>query len=135
MSWNNTGMNNVYGDFPPMMCDSRVFSYYQTEDTINENIKQSENITSNWNYRQYMTQNGNKIMKYNFMASQTETGINCNFDTMGKTHNSPQLYTSTFDTEKVEYSDLKAPYLSRQQLNARMISPSVKPYNLTNPSN
>ena len=60
------------------------------------------------------------------MASQTETGINCNFDKMGKTYSTPQLYTSTFDTTKVEYGDLKTPYLSRQQLNARMISPSIK---------
>ena len=43
--------------------------------------------------------------------------------------NVPFLYKSTFDTSSPGFgyqsSDLKNPYLSRQQLQARMISPSI----------
>ncbi len=122
--------NNIHFNFPPIMMDGRNFASWQPEAVINQRIQQQENITSNWNYRQYMQQNGLQIMKYNSMESCYELGldVHTNTNTTPST-NVPYLYKSSFDNSKPGYgyssSDLKTPYLSREQLNSRMFSPSI----------
>lgn len=125
-----SGSNNIHFDYPPIVSDGRLFTTYQPESVINQRIQKQENIHTNWSYRQYMQHNGLEIMKYNSLESCYELGL----DPSTKTNNTsspnvPLLYNTSFDTNKPGYgycnSDLKTPYLSREQLNARMISPSI----------
>ena len=122
--------NNIHFDFPPIMMDGRNFASWQPEAVINQRIQQQENINSNWNYRQYMQKNGLQIMKYNSMESCYDLGldVHTNTNTTPST-NVPYLYKNSFDNSKPGYgyssSDLKNPYLSREQLNSRMISPNI----------
>ena len=126
-----SGSNNIHFNFPPIMADGRNYASWQPEAVINQRIQQSEGIKNNWEYRQYMQQNGLQIMKYNSMESCYDLGISPHVES-GRTpsQNVPVLYQNVFDTTKPGYgyctSDLKSPYISREQLNARIISPSIQ---------
>jgi hypothetical protein len=132
MSWGQcySGSNNIHFNFPPIMNDGRNYASWQPEAVINQNIQRQENIKTNWEYRQYLQHNGLNIMKYNSLSSCHELGLAPN-NMINNTSlkNVPHLYKSTFDSRPPSYgysnSDLKNPYLSRQQLNARMIAPVI----------
>lgn len=133
MSWATcySGSNNIHFNFPPIMQDGRNYASYQPEAVINERIQQENNIHSNWNYRQFMIANGNEIMKMNSDEACTALGLppHIKSDATPST-NVPFLYKSTFDTSKPGYgyssSDLKNPYMSRVELQARLISPTMQ---------
>ena len=67
MSWATcyNSSNNIHFNFPPIMADGRNFASWQPEAVVNQRIQEQENITSSWAYRQFMTNNGIQIMKYN----------------------------------------------------------------------
>jgi len=121
--------NNIHFDFPPIMNDGRNFASWQPEAVINKQIQQEQGIKSNWEYRKYLTNNASTIMKFNAQESIENSGVNpfCN---SGNTPSSnvPYIFRSTHDTSSPGYgyntSDLKTPYLSREQLQSRMIAPS-----------
>jgi len=132
MSWATcfSGSNNIHFNYPPIMADGRNYSSWQPEAAVNQSIQQKEGIQSNWQYRQYMQKNGLQIMKYNSQEACIDLGLPCHQQTDNTpSSNVPHRYKSTFDTNNPGYgycnSDLKNPYLSREQLNARMISPSI----------
>jgi len=118
-----------------MMSDGRILSSWQPEAVINRQIQKNENIKTNWDYRQFMQTNGLKIMKYNSFSVCAESGLD---PIVGQpamsASNAPFMFNSTFDstTPKFGYcaSDLKSPYLSREQLNARMVAPTVNHANI-----
>ena len=126
-----SGSNNTHFNFPPIMADGRNYATWQPEAVINKRIQTQEHIKTNWGYRQYMQHNGLKIMKYNNMEACYDLGLSPHVET-GKTPSSnvPYTYKSSFDNSRPGYgycnSDLKSPYLTREQLNARMIAPSVQ---------
>lgn len=132
MSWATcySGSNNIHFNYPPIMADGRNWSSWQPDAVINERIQKNEGINNNWNYRQYLQKHGLQIMKYNSEESCYELGLNSYYST-GSTPSSnvPYSFKNTFDTGRPGYgycnSDLKNPYLSREQLNARLISPSI----------
>ena len=134
MSWSTcySGSNNIHFNSPPIMADGRNFAQWQPDAAVNNRIQQKEGITNNWNYRQYLQQNGLKIMNYNTAESCYDLGLDPHVQT-GKTpsDNVPYMFKSTFDTSKPGYgycnSDLKNPYLTREQLNSRMVAPSITP--------
>ena len=142
MSWatNYSASNNIHFNFPPIMNDGRNFSMWQPDAVINQRIQEKEGITNNWNYRQYLQHNGQQIMNYNNTEAVYELGVDPHVQT-GKTPSSnvPYTFRSVFDTSKPGYgynnSDLKNPYLSREQLNARLVSPSINLNNSINPNN
>jgi len=131
-TWANcySASNNTHSNYPALMSDSRIWTSWQPEAVINERIQQSEGIKSNWQYRQYLQKNSEQIMQYNNLEACYELGLDSTVQT-GKTptNNVPYRYRSTFDDRQPSVgnnnSDLKTPYLSREQLNARMISPSI----------
>ena len=139
MSWGTcySGSNNIHFNFPPIMADGRNFAQWQPDAVVNNRIQQKEGITNNWSYRQYLQQNGLQIMNYNTTEACYELGLDPHIQT-GKTpsDNVPYTFKSTFDTGKPGFgycnSDLKNPYLSREQLNSRLISPSINPQAYTN---
>jgi hypothetical protein len=102
-------------------------AFWQPEAVLNTKIQTESNIKSNWKYRQYMQKNANHIIKYNAMESIYASGNNpysvLNAEPMLKT---PYLFTNLHDTtDSVYNSDLKQSFISKQQLQARMISPTV----------
>lgn len=114
----------------PIMNDGRVFSTWQPESIINSRIQQQEGINSNWDYRRYLQNNAQQIMKYNYINSTIDSGNNPKTYMNNQTSsNSPFIFQSTHDSSRPNYgyniSDLKNNYLSREQLNARMIAPSI----------
>lgn len=134
MSWATcfNSSNNIHFNFPPIMNDGRNYASWQPDAVINQRIQQKEGITNNWNYRQYLQQNGTQIMNYNNTEACYELGLDPHVQT-GKTpsDNVPYTFRSTFDTSKPGFgycnSDLKNPYLTSEQLNSRMVAPSINP--------
>jgi hypothetical protein len=141
MSWATcySGSNNIHFDFPPIMADGRNYASWQPEAVINKRIQRKEDIKTNWQYRQFLTNNGRKIMNYNNLSACYDLGMPCSVNSIGDNNtpssNVPILYKSLFDTGSPGYgyqnSDLKNPYLSRQQLEAKMMSPYFTPDSLS----
>jgi hypothetical protein len=132
MSWKTcySSSNNIHFNYPPLMSDGRNYASWQPEAVINERIQKQEGIHSNWQYRQYLQHNGLQIMKYNSAEACYELGLNPHTQTnTTPSSNVPFSFKSSFDTSRPGYgycnSDLKNPYLSREQLNSRLISPSI----------
>ena len=125
-----SGSNNIHFNFPPIMADGRNYASWHPDAVINERIQSQENIHSNWTYRQYLTNNAMQIMKYNTSEACYDLGLPSH-EITNKTPSSnvPYTYSSPFDTQNPGFgycsSNLKSPYLSREQLSARMIAPTL----------
>ena len=122
--------NNIYYNMPPIMNDGRNFSTWHPECLINENLKKAEGIQSNWDYRRFLQTNATTIMKYNYLEASNASGNNPSTIVNNQSSsNSPFVFTSTHDQRKPVFgynnSDLKQSYLTREQLNARMVAPSI----------
>jgi hypothetical protein len=119
------------------MADGRNYASWQPEAVVNHRIQKQEGIHSNWSYRNYLQKNGLQIMKYNNLEACYDLGLDPHVQS-GTTpsDNVPYKFKSTFDSSKPGFgycnSDLKNPYLSREQLNARMVAPSINPHNFKN---
>jgi hypothetical protein len=129
MSWATcySSSNNIHFNFPPIMADGRNYASWQPDAVINERIQKQEGIKTNWAYRNYLQKNGLQIMKYNNLEYCYDLGLDTHYFTnKSPSSNVPYLYKSTYDKSNPGYSsDLKNPYLSREQLNARIIAPSI----------
>jgi hypothetical protein len=128
---NFSSSHNVYFDFPPLMNDGRNFSGWQPGNAVNESIRRSENIKSNWDYRRYLTTNADQIMTLNRIDAVNMSGHG-SFEVSAyeqeNQRNVPFMYASVMDSrEPFGYvqSDLKDTYLSRESLQARMVAPEI----------
>ena len=130
--------NNKYSSFPPIMMDGRsITSTSQPEPIINKDIIEKNKIKSNWEYRRYLVNNAKEVMEYNFRESSNDIGYykrhidvpSIQGNTLTSSHyKPPYMYSSIIDNTKPQgysSSDLKEIYLSREQLDARKISPIV----------
>jgi len=127
-----SGSNNIHFDFPPIMADGRNFASWQAEAIVNERIQKQANITSSWEYRRYLTQNALEIMKFNNSQACTDLGLPSHTLTpKNPSSNVPHSSNGNYDTSEPGFnynnSDLKQIYLSREQLQSRMVSPSIIP--------
>ncbi len=122
--------NNKYPEFPPKMADGRsLISSWQPESKINETIIKDNVIVSNWMYRQHLNKNARLIMERNFIETANDTGYQIPPNETNTDKNAPHLYTSINDNAKpfgYQDSDLKNLYLTREQLNAMKVIPTVK---------
>ena len=103
--------NNVYPAFPPLMSDGRALvSNWQpsTETVANDALKHG--ITSNWEYRRYLTQHAQEIMQDNFLSSANDTGY---------MYPGPRASPDVSVVVGRDVSDLKSMYLTREQLAAQ----------------
>jgi hypothetical protein len=122
--------NSKYNGFPPLMSDGRtVTASYQPEAVLNEHLLREIGVESNWQYRNYLTKNAKEIMKYNCIQTSTDSGYLKRYADLGSsTYSTPFVYP-TFDNKQkptgYEGSDLKELYLTRDQLQARMIAPEI----------
>jgi hypothetical protein len=120
--------NDLYYTIEPMK--NGPYTSWQPDGETNKNIQNDAGINSNWKYRQYMQKNANQIMKYNTMESIYTSGNNpYTILNTNPTENVPYLYTSVHDTSKPLYgftnSDLKKDYMTKVQMKAKMIAPSI----------
>lgn len=126
-------MNNMFNTYYTIESQEQFqpgYYSWQPEATVNNKIHRESNITSNWKYRQYIQKNANQIMKYNTMESIYASGNNP-YTILGveETNKTPFLYNSTHDSNHPKYgfrnSDLKQNFMTKQQMQAKMISPSI----------
>lgn len=122
--------NNKYPEFPPLMMDGRsITASYQPESILNESIIRDNNIKSNWEYRKFLTHNSQNLMEYNFRESCNDSGYYKRYqDIITNQAFTPYQYSSPTDNTRpfgYSSSDLKDLYLSREQLNASKVSPSI----------
>ena len=130
MSWGTcySGSNNIHFDFPPIMSDGRNYATWQPGAVINANIRKEQGIKTNWQYRKYLIHNADNIIKHNQMSACDQC-CTCpifsnNINVLSPT--TPYLYKSCTDSTQpygYENSDLKREYLSRYQLQCRMVTP------------
>jgi hypothetical protein len=123
------GTNTQHLNFPPKMADGRsLMSSWQPESTMNNEIIKSNQITSNWEYRKYLTNNGYNIMSSNFKEACNDTGYTYQSELNSSTPTERKLFNSVNDTNQsfgYHDSDLKQLYLSREQLDSRKVSPVI----------
>ena len=127
---NSRATNNIHFNFPPIMADGRNFADWQPEAVTNNKIRTEAGINSNWDYRRYLTHNATNIMKINAQESIENSGINpYSQNNSTSSSNVPFMYRNVFDTSSPGFgcnkSNLKTPYLSREQLQSRMVAPSI----------
>ena len=109
------------------MSDGRSFSSWQPEAVVNQKIQQEAGIDSNWKYRQYLQKNASQIMKYNTTEYVYASGNNPYIFGQGQPMSkTPVRFSNIHDNSKpFGQSDLKKSYLTREQLNARMVAPTI----------
>jgi hypothetical protein len=127
----NYQSNNKFEQFPSIMNDGRsVLASWQPGTVVNQIIQKENGIQSNWQYRQYLAKHANEIRAQHFQAACTDTGY---FVRDHKTediasYQTPQVYGSLQEPIKHRgsgSSDLKELYLTREQLQAKQVVPSL----------
>ncbi len=122
--------NNYYTITPTQELQGISYSSWKPDELTNRKIQSDAEISSNWKYRQYMQKNAKDIMKYNSMQSINDSGNNpYTILNTSPVENTPYLYASVHDNRSPAYgfrnSDLKKEYMSKEQMKAKMISPSI----------
>jgi len=113
------------------MNDGRNFAGWQPGNAVNESIRRSENIKTNWDYRRYLTTNADQIMNINRIDVVNMSGhgtFEVNAYEQENQRNVPFMYANIMDSrEPFGYvqSDLKETYLSREALQSRMVAPEI----------
>jgi len=136
MSWATcyAGSNNIHFNYPPIMNDGRNYASWQPGAAINNDIRNSANIISNWDYRNYLMKNADNIIRLNQLESCNNCGCcppanqsDKSSPAIGPQQTSvPYLYTSCSSRDQpfgYENSDLKQLYLSREQLKVLKADP------------
>ena len=110
------------------MSDSRQFTKYDPNCEANNRLKKSLQLQSNYDYRQYLINNGMSLAeKNNNTALQTNINSKVGHDSLN--HHEKYIFNNVFDNNRpfgYEGSDLKNIYLSRKQLQSRMDTPFIK---------
>lgn len=134
-----------YSDFnnqsEPIIENNQTFVTFQPGCKVNHDIREKHGIKSNSEYRKYLTNHAEQVIQFNQEQSLQMTGtINVKpfFNQLSESlfgnssltkSNTPHIYSSCQSNEKpygYEDSDLKQQFLSKQQLESRMIAPSFK---------
>ncbi len=126
--------NNAQPAMPAMMSDGRAWTQWQSDAETNRRVREEAHVTSNWAYRQYLQAHGTELMLHNTAAACAASGLPAVYDSAtasAPTGNTPFVFQHTFDARRPSFgystSDLKHPYLTREQLQARMIAPTIRP--------
>lgn len=130
------GYNNQFESLPPHMHDGRIMTNsWQPGTEKNEQVIKENNITTSWEYRQFMINNANTIRNYNYKEACFEMGCEnfekayaINSNKVNEEYAVPYRYTSNDDnTVPVGYvnSDLKSAYLSREELAGRKVAAAI----------
>ena len=63
-----SGSNNIHFGFPPLMTDGRNYASWQPEAVINKTLQENSGMKTNWEYRKYLVDNADSIMKFNQLS-------------------------------------------------------------------
>ena len=129
MSWatNYVNPNNLNIPYPGIIQDGRLYTDYNPSSMLNDKIRESNKITTNTKYKEYLTKNAKLIMNNNFNSSGLTSDTNMN---LGK--NYPYTFNDVNDVTippGYESSLPKNLYLSREQLYSNQIRPLIQNYN------
>ena len=133
MSWGTcyNGSNNIHFNYPSFMDDGRNFTNYEATPSLDKKIKELSNIKTNSEYRKYLQNNADQIIKNNQNQACNQCGV-CFFKKIDNTDNlnikegHPYIFDTMLSNDQpfgYEDSDLKNIYLSRQQLNSQKRAP------------
>ena len=95
----------------------------------------SQTFSSNFQYRKYLQNNSSNIIQTNSNKAFIKLGVNpynsnSYIDNKVKAYYNPYIYQSSYDTTQLgrclPFSQMKLDYLKNNQLQHRMISPSIK---------
>lgn len=119
--------NNIYSNMPPRMTDGRsLIASHQPEAILNETLLKNSNVSTNWEYRKFLTDNSQKIAQDNFREACNDVGYYERFlpnerGYNSSTHSTPSNYLQYKHQNTLlnENSDLKELYLSREDLNKK----------------
>lgn len=129
MSWGTcySGSNNIHFDFPPIMADGRNYATWQPGAAVSEKIREEAGISTNWEYRKYLTQNADAIIRSNQLeACDRCCACPARYGRGQAVPNTPYLYQSCTESTQpygYENSDLKKLYLSEYELQCRLVTP------------
>ena len=130
MQTNNVfkGQNNYHVNMPALISDDREQRSWYPEAVVDHNIKKSANITSNWEYRKYLTTNAEQFRDINTRNAVMQ---NPSSDILRQSSDvgTPYVFNGPSDMTPVRSgvfsSDLKSAYLSRTQLQSNATAPSM----------
>lgn len=123
--------NNVYSAFPPLMADGRsLVATDQNETIINGSLLKTSGVKSNWDYRNFLTQNSEQIYSANKTNAFNDVGyyerLYGNPNTGSKNNGYSVVPAAGGDAQKRRVEgDLKHNYLTREELNSRIYAPNA----------
>ena len=127
MSWGTCyDCNNICNEYPSLLEDGRAFTNYDFPTTANKELMERNGITTDLDYRKFLTNNAETIINTNKKEACDQVGI-CKYGPPLKIQNNGKyLYRSCQDMTQpfgYENSDLKKLYLSREDLHSRLSAP------------
>lgn len=129
MSWGTfySGSNNIHHNNPPLMSDRRLFTHVNPACELNAKLRSSVGIKNNYDYRQYLINNGKTVMENNTIKSCDETS-EC-VKRSNETNTSDKYLFKSIGDPHIPYgyqhSDLKKLYISRANLQNKIVTPIV----------
>jgi hypothetical protein len=109
--------NNDSVNHPGILSDGRMFTNYIPNSMLNETIKKKNNIQNNEEYRKFLVNNTESIMRNNYEQYSNENKTEYRHEQA--IHGPPHLYMSVQeDTKPFGYEDssVKQTFLTRQQI-------------------
>ena len=123
--------NNQYERFPPLMSDGRsMMASWQPGAVVNEVLLQQNGIQSNWQYRKFLSKNSEAIKANLFRDALNDVGYSVRNENpaINEIFQTPKMYGSyqeSVNHRQAGESDLKEIYMSREQLEAQRVVPSM----------
>tara|TARA_B110000967_G_scaffold209810_1_gene267799 strand:- start:7497 stop:7913 length:417 start_codon:yes stop_codon:yes gene_type:complete len=96
---------------------------WQPEAEKNNNLLQSENIKTNWEYRKYLSENATQVMEHDFHDTANSIGY------VNRPTQIPSIQSNTFtpsnSVTSLPNSDLKQTYLLQYHNASRKMAPEI----------
>jgi hypothetical protein len=121
--------NNQFDKFPPLMNDGRaITSAWQSMRDLNATMHRESGIQTNFDYRKYMINNAEKLIKQNMEQVLNDSGY---YTSMARANESNYKYLDPHrikqatpymadrEVPAINESDLRREYLSREELEMR----------------
>ena len=133
MSWATCykATNNIHYKYPAMMDDGNLYTDWNSACKSNNQLKKNAGITDNYEYRQWLINNSNSIIRQNQESANQDTCVNI-FPKFTD-RNSKYIFRNCNDTTKpfgYENSDLKNLYLSKEKLQEKLTAPIMSQHDL-----
>jgi len=129
MSWGTCSgaCNNIHFDYPALMSDGRHSTDYRSACKVNNIFLYKNNIHTNYDYRQFLIKHSEAVKKSNRHRVFQNCGVYKNGYPYILGEGTPKhIYQSKHDQHQpygYEGSDLKNLYLTREDLQSRMVAP------------